>query len=186
MTTLTYPSITAAAKFRAAMVAGFVYRAGGNIRSCRKTSILLGQLGQCLSYYSLSQIRVAAAKMEKIETYWPQKKKKTFLWAKKTIPMDVGVPTFGFELPNLSFAEKRCWDGGCSPGYDADTRVFKPKLCEAEWSWQTHHMNGLGKPFNCLQTNDQLSGIPPDTFPGVKKWFLTTIWFLAVNIVDST
>lgn len=59
-------------------------------------------------------------------------KKKTFLWAKKTIPMDVGVPTFGFELPNLSFAEKRCWDGGCSPGYDADTRVFKPKLCEAE------------------------------------------------------
>lgn len=38
MTTLTYPSITAAAKFRAAMVAGFVYRAGGNIRSCRKTS----------------------------------------------------------------------------------------------------------------------------------------------------
>lgn len=46
--------------------------------------------------------------------------------------MDVGVPTFGFELPNLSFAEKRCWDGGCSPGYDADTRVFKPKLCEAE------------------------------------------------------
>ena len=76
MTTLTYPSITAvAAKFRAAMVAGFVYRAGGNIRSCRKTSILLGQLGQCWSYYSLSQIRVAAAKMEKIETYWPQKYK---------------------------------------------------------------------------------------------------------------
>ena len=43
----------------------------------------------------------------------PQKKTKTFLWAKKNNPMDVGVPTFGFELPDLGFASKNLlgWRG---------------------------------------------------------------------------
>ena len=163
MTTLTYPSITAvAAKFRVAMVAGFVYRAGGNIRSCRETCMLLGQLGQCLSYYSLSQIRVAAAKMEKIETYWPQKYKN-----KKHISVGQKKQSNGCRSPYLGLwttKPRLCFLQGVGmagvlqamlPTHVFSSQSFA-KLSEADTliTWMVWE-----NPFNCLEqtTNFHLS-----------------------------